>query len=385
MNTTCENFVYNSVNDVASALNVGDHMTVVDIASAYRTVPILPEHSDYQGFRWDFDDGKGEVYLRENRLCFGLKCAPYIFNLLSSLVVDMAKSAGLSRIVNYLDDFLVTESNAEDCLASSDILINILRRMGFAVSWKKVSPPSTCTTFLGICINSENMTLSLPDGKIDKLMSLIDDLQSRGVANKKQLESLGRLVSHFSSVIRGGRTFCRHIFDLVSMCKRGRRVSLTEEVLLDLCWWKNLCSSFNGTANIIGKKFSTSITTDASSTGFGGWSEGDWFLGMWNKLVPSHFCIHDHAVDPPSDMDGVSMNINIYELFAVLAGVRRWGPQLRDSLIQIVTDNTQVQHMINTGRSSSKACMSWLREIVWLCFLFNVDLYATYINKYINT
>ena len=369
-----------TLNDVASSLVEGDHMAVVDIASAHRSVPIFPEHSQYQEFRWDFDDGRGEVYLRENWLCFGLKCAPFIFNLLSSLVVDMAKSEGVTRIVNYLDDFLVTESTSDECRSSRDIIIAILRRLGFAVSWKKVSPPSTCTTFLGICIDSEKMNLSLPDGKIDKLTHLIDDLKSSGSASKKQLESLGGLVSHFSSVIRGGRTFCRRIFDLSSACRRGRRVILSDEIRLDLEWWRKLCSFFNGNANIIGKEVSTSIVTDASSTGFGGWSEGDWFLGLWDGNVPECFHFHEHVVEPPSDIDGTPSNINIYELFAVLAGLRRWGPMVKDSLIQVVTDNTQVMHMVNTGRSSSKACMSWLREIFWLCFVFNVDLHAVYIN-----
>ena len=47
---------------------------------------------------------------------------------------------------------------------------------------------------------------------------------------------------------------------------------------------------------------------------------------------------------------------------------------------KVVTDSTQVLYMINTGRSSNKCCMSWLREISWLCFVFNLDLFAVYIN-----
>ena len=87
MLTTCREFKYNSVNDVAADLVQNDHMCVVDIASAYRSVPINPTHSKFLGLRWNFDDGEGDVLLQENRLSFGLRCAPFIFSLLSDMVV----------------------------------------------------------------------------------------------------------------------------------------------------------------------------------------------------------------------------------------------------------------------------------------------------------
>ena len=362
MTTTCHDFRYNSVNDVTRVLDKGDFMSVVDVASAYRSVPIYPQHSSFQGMKWDFDDGRGELYLQENRLSFGLKCAPFIFSLLSEMVVGMVKSRGVSRIVNYLDDFIVVSDSFENCQRDQKVLLDVLRQVGFSISWKKVSSPGTKRVFLGICIDSEAMTLTLPHEKIDKLVSIIVELETSGKASKRQLESLGGLVSHFSSVIRGGRTFCRRIYDLANRVRGTKGILLDDHILLDLSWWKNLCHSFNGTANIIGKECSTSLIKDASTTGFGGWSEGDWFLGCWDGKVPLIFEGSDHVIPPPQNGDLFSPNINVYELFAVLVAIRRWGPQLRDTAIQIVTDNNQVRFMINTGRSSNKCCMSWLRE-----------------------
>ena len=381
MSTTCEDFKYKTVNDVTASLVQGDFMCVVDIASAYRSVPIFPLHSHLQGMRWDFDNGDGEVYLRENRLCFGLKCAPFIFSMLSDLVVDISMYNGVDRIVNYLDDFIISASTSDECVLGQSILLGILRHLGFSVSWKKVSSPSTITTFLGIIINSLDMNLTLPDGKITKLLQCIAELESRGRATKKQLEKLGGLVSHFSSVIRGGRTFCRRIYDLFNECPKRGFVRVSEEFLLDLSWWKRLCNVFNGSARIIGKEYGTTFTTDASTWGFGGWSEGDWFLGCWEGRPPPSLDLHDHVLPPPSNEDCFSRNINVYELYAVLVALRRWGPLVPNTLIQVVTDNNQVMYMLNTGRSSNHCCMSWLREIFWLCFIFNVELYSVYIKS----
>ena len=157
-------------------------------------------------------------------------------------------------------------------------------------------------------------------------MELIEVLLASNRASKKQLERLGGLLAHFSSVIRGGRTFCRRVYDLFSSCGKGGYVKLSDGIRLDLSWWRKLCGVFNGSAKISGRDFSSSITIDASTDGFGGWSEGDSFLGTWGSNVPDIFNVHDHVVSPPSDFVDMPGNINVYELFAVLAGLRRWAP-----------------------------------------------------------
>ena len=35
-------------------------------------------------------------------------------------------------------------------------------------------------------------------------------------------------------------------------------------------------------------------------------------------------------------------------------------------------------YMLNTGRSSNKPCVRWLREICLLCFVYNLDVFASY-------
>ena len=155
MTTTFRSFSYNSVDTAVQVLSPGDHMSVVDISSAYRTVSVHADHTSFQGFTWDF--GEGEEVLRDNRLCFGLRCAPNIFDSLSSFIVKIANSKGAYRVINYLDDFLVMEGSAQACLQSRDIVTSVITLLGFDVSWKKVTQASQVTTFLGITIDSVNM------------------------------------------------------------------------------------------------------------------------------------------------------------------------------------------------------------------------------------
>ena len=130
--------------------------------------------------------------------------------------------------------------------------------------------------------------------------------------------------------------------------------------------------------------FDLPMVSDASKRGFGAWMGNDYFYGFWktNKsnvdgILPSH---REYS---PS-MDNIHVhedNINVYELWPVLVGLKRWAHLYVNSKVHIVTDNMQVLAMVNTGRSKNKLCMSWLRELYWTCFIHNIELHATYIKS----
>ena len=378
MSTTCEKFSYNSVDDLAQMLSPNEYMSVTDISNAYRSVSIHPDHTKYQGIGWG--EGDDKCYYEDQRLCFGLKCAPFKFNLLSNLVVDMLHAEGVCRVVNYLDDFAIIEHTLVESQVSQAKLIRILRRMGFSISWKKLESPSRCVKFLGILVDSVTMSLSLPMSKVEKLMSEINNLQSKGFAKKKDLECIGGLMAHCSTVVHGGRTFSRRLYDLCASTPRRGVVPLSDDILLDFAWWLSFCEVFNGTAKIVPRLKSVSIVSDSSFVGFGLWCDDDWAMGGWDIDPPSILSIHDHVLSPPNYLP-VGASINTLELWPVLQGVRRHAPKNMNSTIEIITDNSQVMYMINTGRSSNKFCMSWLRELFWLCFVFNVRLFASYVRS----
>ena len=100
MKDTFESFSYNSVDDAVSLLSISEFMSVVDVASAYRSVNVRADQVKYQGLSWDF--GLGPKWLLDRRLCFGLRCAPNIFNAISNFVVQIVQSWGADRVVKLL-------------------------------------------------------------------------------------------------------------------------------------------------------------------------------------------------------------------------------------------------------------------------------------------
>ena len=377
---TYKPFHYNSVYTAVDMLKEGEFMSLIDLKSAYRSVNVFGPHCTFQGFSWNSGDGK--KWYENNRLSFGLRCAPYIFSKLSDFIVLISKFYGVPRVVNYLDDFLVIASTEEECLRGRNTVIEIMEFLGFDVAYNKVTIPSQVTTFLGITINSINMSLTLPEEKILKLHVSLDECLNLTYVTKKVLQKIGGLMSFCSQVVRGGRTFSRRLFDLCARAKDKGHIFLCEETLKDLQWWRNFCAVFN-CKSLIQRGFSEfPIVSDSSLKGFGAWAGTDFLYGIWEKdFFPKSIC--SHRIMPPlyDKLYVHKDNINVYELWPVVQGIKRWGFSYSNGKIHIITDNMQVLAMINTGRSKNHLCMEWLRELFWYCFIYNVELYATYIKS----
>ena len=229
------------------------------------------------------------------------------------------------------------------------------------------------------------MELSLPLEKVSKLKDFLTELMDKGSATKKELERAGGLVSHCSYVVRGGRTFSRRIFDLAaSYSRHSKCIPLDDDIKQDFKWWLAFCEVFNGRACIIRDNHPIPLYSDSSFAGFGAWMGLDWLYGYWDLLpssprIPAAISC-DHLCQPPM-FDKPPKNINVYELWPVVVGLKRWASHFTNSRMHVVTDNMQVLAMLNTGRSCNKTCMSWLLEIFWICFTYNIDVYATYLRS----
>ena len=384
MNSTFQPFSYNSIGSVVAKLDKNDYMCVVDLKSAYRSINVYGDHTRYQGFTWDL--GEGSKYYKSNRLTFGLRCAPYIFSRISDFFTIIAGYYGVERVVNYLNDFIIVAKTEKECLRQRNVLIETMEYFGFNISYSKVTEPSQVCVFLGITIDSVNMELSLPQAKVDKLHTAIDNCIDRKFVSKKTLQSIGGLMSFCSQVVRGGRTFSRRVFDLCAKAKCKGVIKLNVEIQKDLKWWKDFCAVFNCKSIIMNDNADLPMTSDSSLKGYGAWAGNDYFYGSWSgtdKFDPG--C--SHWIDPPK-YDNLFIhegNINVYELWPVLVGLKRWAHLYKNTRVNAVTDNMQVLAMLNTGRSKNKLCMEWLREIFWLCFIHNIEIYSTYIRSEDNT
>lgn len=245
MTTTYKEFCYTTVDNVIDLIQPGWYMASVDISAAYRSILIHPSQWKYQGVAWPI--GGVNRYMYDTHICFGLRCAPYLFTQVSNFVLRCLHRRGFTSSLVYLDDFLVLGRDRQECSDAQITLIGILRSLGFYIAWKKCVTPTQSITYLEIEFNSVNMSVSLPKDKMQRLLQEIEFFVDKSRASKRQVQRLCGILAHCAKVVKGGRTFSQRVINLLKGWPVGRkRIRLSTEFKYDIFWWKCFAENFNG-------------------------------------------------------------------------------------------------------------------------------------------
>ena len=180
-----------TVAEVAASYHPGALLAKVDIESAYRLIPVHPSDRPLQAMAWE-----GSVYV-DPMLPFGLRSAPKIFNAVADGLEWYLRSRGIRHLAHYLDDFIIIgpprSSECADALATLD---DVCSRLGIPLAQHKRDGPTTCLTFLGVEVDTEAAELHLPQAKLERLRSILEDWGDRKVCGRRELESLVGVLNH---------------------------------------------------------------------------------------------------------------------------------------------------------------------------------------------
>ena len=214
--------------------------------------------------------------------------------------------------------------------------------------------------FLGIEIDTKQMCKRLPNERMQALKVELDYFAKRKSANKKQLQSLAGKLNWAAGVIYGGRVFLRQILDAI---RPHHKYVISPAIRLDIQWWTNFMSIFNGCSLILDALPATSLSTDACDVGTGAYYEGEWF-----------YC--NLSADCP---ELENEHINLKELAAVVLAIQRWAPLWANKRVFVWSDNTSTVSSINRCSPRSPKLMKCLRYVFGLSAIYNFRMTASYI------
>lgn len=277
-------FRMTTVEQVRHWIRPGYWFASVDLTDAYYSIRLHKSAWRFVRFVW-----RGKTY-EYRTLVFGLASSPRIFTKVLTSVVKFLRIKFGILIVGYIDDFFIQSETPALCRVHTEIVILVLHICGFEVNMAKSAlTPSQQAVYIGFVFNSLKMTISLPEDKLIKIVSICSDILVRNSCSTDELRSLlGRLESIRPSVSTGGLHY-RCLQQLLKPFQRGhwngsRILPLSSGARQDLLWWKKLSQS-TATAPLDRGSFTVDMSTDASgSYGWGGVSSrGSFAQGTWSN------------------------------------------------------------------------------------------------------
>ena len=225
-------------------------------------------------------------YIWDNKLYFdtalpmGLKSAPLICKRVTNFIRHILEDKGVCT-VNNLDDFGGGGGGGggggaavwEQAERNYSLLGEVLTQAGLGDAVEKRCPPTKQLLFWGIWFDSDKLTVSIDNDRLEELWQLLDGWFARDKCSRKQLESLLGKLKFAASCVRPGRVFTmRLLSDLRNAPKTGQ-FPITSEAKADLSWWRRFLAIYNRISMMPEEEWSgpgAIFTTDACLEGCGG-------------------------------------------------------------------------------------------------------------------
>ena len=218
-------------------------------------------------------------------LCFGLGPAPRIFTKLLKVPMSLLRRLNI-LIVIYLDDMLIIGRTREQTEIARDTVIFLLQHLGFVINLKKSDLfPKQRIEFLGLLIDSINLTLSLTQEKLMKVKSSCLLMQKAESVSILELTKLIGLLCSTVQAVLPAQIQIRYLqrLQIQSLQKNpnyNHQISLSYQAKEELEWWIQNLDLCNG-RYLIQNTSQITIQTDASKTGWGAFCQGVRTRGVW--------------------------------------------------------------------------------------------------------
>ena len=193
--------------------------------------------------------------------------------------------------INYLDD--LGSAELED---RADEAFNTLRRLladfGLKESFEKSCSPSTIMIFLGIEVNTNLFTLSIPQDKWKQILQLLLDWKQKTVASKTETQSLAGSLNFACKCVRSGRVYLSRILNFLRTLPRYGKVPIPSTVRADIEWWIEFAPTFNRVSLMLEAEWSSPDATfscDSCLTGGGAYAAGDYIHWEYPEKIKTGY------------------------------------------------------------------------------------------------
>lgn len=354
----CPHFKMEDYRTASSIITQNCFMTVIDLKDAYHQIPIHKDYYKFLKFRFN------QKLYAFTVLPFGLNIAPRLYTKVMRPVFSYLRKSGYTSVY-YLDDSILFGKDKADCEENLKATSELMHKLGLRVNFEKSQlKPSQQVKFLGFYFDSTKLCLTLPKGKQDKITDLCKyAIGNEAIKIQKMSEIIGTLVSACPAV-----AYSQIHVRVLEICKEqalknnnndySAKMKVTVEAKADLTWWIKNCSR---SKFIPRDEYDQLITSDASLSGYGAYTDKGSVSGQWSKEEKGY-------------------HINELELLALYYGLNSLMGISNVHILARLDNTTAIAYINRQGGCHSSGCLR-VAQLIWTwCERKNNTIVASYIN-----
>ena len=340
----------------------------LDIKSAFRLLPISPSDFELLGFKIS------DHFFIDKCLPFGCSLSCNLFEKFATFLEwELKRRANTQNVLHYIDDFLLAgRANTNECENLMACYSAMCEQFGVPLAPEKTIGPDTTLTFLGLEIDTFEMSVRIPAEKLDKLSLELENLSSKKKTTLKQLQSLTGILIFCCGALPAGRAFIRRFYDaMTGLSKPYHHVRITDEIKQDINIWLYFLKSFNGSTKYSLPNWHSDdeleLFTDSAGQGNLGCSaifKTHWAFMKWPLAWQDNDILQD---------------ISFLELVPIVMAIHIWGSCLTNKRVILHTDNKALVSILNKRSSKSKRVMRLIRPLVYHCLMHNIQYRSVHV------
>ena len=243
-----------SLHSILNSIKKGWVACTYDLTSGFYQLPLRADMANFVCIR--LPNGK---HGRFRFICFGLKCAPFIFQGTMMDIRNLLIKNGIisCAILVYIDDFLLAAESRHILESNRNDFEKFMEWAGLLLNPDKKSEISTRVTVIGYEIDTIELWVSIAHEKFLKRKGLLDQLIIDRSCTWSTFQKIAGKLNHMAAVTIGGRFYMHPWWVIMKrtlatwQLRHGAQsqpnanitINLHDnDILESMLWWQNILS-----------------------------------------------------------------------------------------------------------------------------------------------
>ena len=138
-------------------------------------------------------------------------------------------------------------SYSQDCEILMHAFFQVCKDLGVPIAEEKTCGPTTSLIFLGLVIDTHDLTVKIPIEKVRQLQALLLNCLRKKKVTLKEIQALVGALNFFSRAVPSARAFNRRFYDATCGVKQPHHfIRINAGIREDLEMWLSFLRDFNG-------------------------------------------------------------------------------------------------------------------------------------------